>query len=211
MIPSISRLSKTTFCSILAFLSFIAVSQHVFAQNAERPVARLVSSAGGVKYTRPRRVSASADIPKIPAAESGEKDPSLDEATSIERRAFDLTNEVRLRNGLTSLAWDPELCRMARVHSEKMAREGFFSHQTPEGRRLKDRAHAIGIEHFRVIAENIAYNQGYEDPGAFAVERWMISPGHRTNILYVGFQAAAVGVFVSADGAVYLTQAFITR
>ena len=26
-----------------------------------------------------------------------------------------------------------------------------------------------------VLGENIAYNQGYDDPGAFAVERWMLS------------------------------------
>jgi uncharacterized protein YkwD len=137
--------------------------------------------------------------------------PTLDEANEIERRAFVLTNQVRVKNGFTALAWDAELCRMARIHSEKMASRGFFSHETPEGQRLSDRAHAVGISRFKVIAENIAYNQGFDDPGAFAVERWMISPGHRTNILYAGFQAAAVGVFVSHDGTVYLTQAFITR
>jgi uncharacterized protein YkwD len=92
-----------------------------------------------------------------------------------------------------------------------MARQGFFSHITPEGQRLKDRALAMGIPRFRVIAENIAYNQGFKDPGAFAVERWMISTGHRANILYSGFQTAAVGVFVAPDGTVYLTQAFIAR
>jgi uncharacterized protein YkwD len=69
----------------------------------------------------------------------------------------------------------------------------------------------MGIPRFRVIAENIAYNQGFKDPGAFAVERWMISTGHRANILYSGFQTAAVGVFVAPDGTVYLTQAFIAR
>jgi uncharacterized protein YkwD len=69
----------------------------------------------------------------------------------------------------------------------------------------------VGIAHFRVIAENIAYNKGYDDPGAFAVERWMISSGHRANILYVGFQAAGIGSYVSSDGTVYLTQVFINR
>jgi uncharacterized protein YkwD len=76
---------------------------------------------------------------------------------------------------------------------------------------LKERARANGIAHFRVIGENIAYNKGYDDPGGFAVERWMISSGHRANILYVGFQASAIGSYVSADGSVYLTQVFITR
>jgi uncharacterized protein YkwD len=109
------------------------------------------------------------------------------------------------------LAWDADLCRMAREHSESMARQGYFSHETLEGLQLKDRARATGIPRFRVIGENIAYNKGYEDAGGFAVERWMISPGHRANILYTAFQASAIGSYVSADGSVYLTQIFIAR
>jgi uncharacterized protein YkwD len=62
-----------------------------------------------------------------------------------------------------------------------------------------------------VIGENIAYNKGYDDPGAFAVERWMISSRHRANILYVGFQASAIGSYISTDGTVYLTEVFINR
>jgi len=137
--------------------------------------------------------------------------PSVDDASAIERRAFDRTNEERVKSGLSPLVWDAELCRMARIHSENMARMGFFGHETPEGLRLKERARSMGIVHFRVIAENIAYNKGYQDPGAFAVERWMISAGHRANILYVGFQASAIGSYVSKDGSVYLTQVFINR
>jgi uncharacterized protein YkwD len=136
--------------------------------------------------------------------------PSIDEATAIERRAFERTNEVRVGQGLVPLAWDADLCRMAREHSESMARQGYFSHETLEGLQLKDRARASRIPRFRVIGENIAYNKGYEDPGGFAVERWMISPGHRANILY-GFEASAIGSYVSADGSVYLTQVFIAR
>jgi uncharacterized protein YkwD len=137
--------------------------------------------------------------------------PSISDATVIERRAFERTNEEREKVGLAPLVWDAALFRMARIHSENMARLNFFAHETPEGLQLKDRARSIGIPHFRVIAENIAYNKGYQDPGAFAVERWMISAGHRANILYVGFQASAIGSYVSTDGSVYLTQVFINR
>jgi uncharacterized protein YkwD len=100
---------------------------------------------------------------------------------------------------------------MARDHSESMSRDGFFSHTTPDGKRLRDRARLVGILGFSVLAENIAYNQGYEDPGAFAVERWMQSPKHRANILSPEFRAMAIGSFVAPDGSVYLTQTFITR
>ena len=100
---------------------------------------------------------------------------------------------------------------MARAHSESMVRRGFFSHVTPNGSRMTDRARAAGIAHFRALGENIAYNQGYDDPGGFAVENWMLSPGHRANILNPEFQESAIGVFVAADGTVYLTQEFIRR
>jgi len=136
---------------------------------------------------------------------------SIEEPNRIERSAFDRTNDQRVRVGLPRLEWDAALCRMARHHSEAMAHAGYFSHETPEGLRLKDRAREAGIAQFRLIAENIAYNHGFEDPGAFAVERWMLSTGHRANILYRGFQAVAVGSYVSPDGRVFLTQIFIER
>ena len=129
----------------------------------------------------------------------------------IEKPAFEQTNLARIKNGLPPLAWDGEVCRMARAHSENMSRQGFFSHATPEGLRLRDRARLVGIIHYSVLGENIAYNQGYEDPGAFAVERWLLSPKHRANILSTEFRAMAIGSFVAPDGSVYLTQTFITR
>ena len=45
-----------------------------------------------------------------------------EDATTIERRAFERTNEERLKAGLAPLVWDADLCRMARIHSESMAR-----------------------------------------------------------------------------------------
>ena len=193
-------------------LALAAFGQAAAAQDLRpAPVAYLVSEPGGVlSRSRPRNVSPverPAPLAKAAVAAS----PSIDDATIIERRAFNRTNEERVKSGLPRLVWDSELCRMARLHSESMGRRGYFSHETPEGSRLKERARSVGILHFRVIAENIAYNKGYEDPGAFAVERWMISAGHRANILYIGFQASAIGSYVSKDGSVFLTQVFINR
>ena len=206
-----SKIKTYSIASSFLLLSLLALCQRTPAQNIQpRPVARLVSGpASVVAHSRPQRVSTAEGRPvsdaKILAS------PSIGEATEIERRAFEKTNQVRVEEGLTRLAWDGELCRMARAHSEDMARQGYFSHETLEGLQLKDRARATGIPHFRVIGENIAYNKGYQDPGGFAVERWMLSPGHRANILYIGFQASAIGSYVSTDGSVYVTQIFIAR
>lgn len=129
----------------------------------------------------------------------------------IEKRAFEQTNLIRVKNGLQPLTWDADVCRMARIHSESMSRKRYFSHVTPEGLRLRERARAAGILRFSVLGENIAYSQGYDDPGAFVVEQWMQSTKHRANILSSEFRAMAVGSFVGPDGSIYLTQTFITR
>ena len=177
-------------------LIFGAFCQSVVAQDAKtQPVARLIS-ASAVKPVLGSSVS------------SG---PVLTEANEIERRAFEETNAVRVQHGLQPFVWDGEVCRMARIHSESMARLGYFSHTTPAGLRLRDRARAVGIQQFLVLGENIAYNQGYDDPGAFAVERWMASTKHRENIMSREFRAMAIGSFIAPDGSVYLTQTFITR
>ena len=137
--------------------------------------------------------------------------PTLVEPNDIEKRAFEQTNIVRVKNGLAPLVWDGDVCRMARIHSESMSRQGYFSHVTPDGLRLRERAREVGILRYTVLGENIALNQGFDDPGAFAVERWMQSEKHRANILSPEFRAMAIGSYVAADGSVYLTQTFITR
>ena len=208
----ISQLTTRAIVSVIVLLASFGVCQNALAQNLQpRPVARMVSEpVADARYSRPRRVTlelSSAGTTKTVAAIA----PSFDDANAVERRAFEQTNVARAENGLQPLAWDPELCRMAREHSEKMATLNYFSHETPEGLQLKERAREIGILHFRVIGENIAYNKGYDDPGGFAVERWLTSSGHRANMLYPGFQASAIGSYVAADGSTYLTQVFIAR
>ena len=170
-------------------------------KQSSRPVARLITD----NPSSARRVSETPE--PISVAASG---PTLEQANPIERRAFEQTNAERAKNGLPALRWDVDLCRMARSQSERMAKQGYLSHSL-DGLRLRDRARAVGIAHYTVLGENIAYNFGYDDPGGFAVERWMLSPGHRANILEVGFKAMAVGTFVATDGSVFLTQTFITR
>jgi uncharacterized protein YkwD len=130
-------------------------------------------------------------------------------ATSTERRAFDLVNAERRAGGGGPLVWDAELCLMARMHSENMARQGFFSHITPDGADMKLRARALGIRGWSVMGENIAYNQGFDDPVAFAVARWMQSAGHRENIVRAEFTHSGLGVAQATDGRVFFTQVFI--
>src|ERR1051325_12139088 len=56
--------------------------------------------------------------------------PALVEPNDIEKRAFEQTNLMRKQNGLQPLVWDGDICRMARIHSESMSRQSYFSHVT---------------------------------------------------------------------------------
>jgi uncharacterized protein YkwD len=137
--------------------------------------------------------------------------PAVVEPNDIEKRAFEQTNLIRVKNGLAPFAWDGDICRMARTHSESMSRQNYFSHVTPEGLRLRDRARAAGIVDFSFLGENIGYSLGYDDPAAYMVDQWMQSAKHRANILSTEFRAMAIGSYVAPDGSIYLTQTFITR
>ena len=187
------RVTRT--CLLLLIGLFGCHSVLAQQQPKPQPVARLIT-----------RFTPTTNISVTPSAS-----PSFAEANDIERRAFEQTNVVRVQHGLPALEWDADVCRMARTHSESMSRLNYFSHDTPDGLHLRDRARAVGILTFTVLGENIAYNQGYEDPGAFAVERWMASEKHRANILSPEFRAMAIGTYVAPDGSVFLTQTFITR
>ncbi len=171
-----------------------------------RPVARLVASANHTlapEVTRPRTVAlAHAPAATMPVAAS---------ASSDERRAFDLINAARRARGESPLVWDAELTRMARQHSQNMARQGFISHEGPDGRTVLQRAQAMGLRGWDALAENVAYNQGYDDPAGFAVERWLKSEKHRENVMHATFTHTGLGVARTADGRVYFTQVFVAR
>ena len=195
---------------LLCAFSFILVASSEFNGNAQtpsmRPVARLITSSGDSNSysSRPRVVSASSGVGVVASS-------SAVGATSDERKAFDLVNAERRSRGEMPLVWDAELTRMARIHSENMARQNFFNHKGPDGQGLRERSRASGISGFRALAENLAYNKGFADVASAAVVGWMNSAGHRDNILNAEFTRSGIGIARSADGRVYITQVFIAR
>ena len=146
-----ARVNYRTILSTLFFFALAGSSHAIIGQvigqtSQPRPVARLIGGPDDAAiHSRPRRIgvadSAEIAISKVMTA------PSVDDTSVIERRAFAATNQVRAKQGLAPLAWDQDLCRMARAHSREMAVNGYFSHQTSEGLGLKDRARASGIRH----------------------------------------------------------------
>lgn len=126
-----------------------------------------------------------------------ESDPSAEQAM------IELVNNERVARGLRVLKFDANLKKVARLHSEDMFKSGYFSHYSPEGETVADRASKAGID-FLVIGENLAFAPNVES----AHKGLMNSEGHRANILSPDYGRLGIGVI---DGGVYgkmFTQVF---
>ncbi|MGI8495955.1 MAG: CAP domain-containing protein, partial [Pyrinomonadaceae bacterium] len=128
---------------------------------------------------------------------------------SLEKQAFELMNRKRAENGLAPLRWNDDLARVARLHSENMARYEFFSHTGLDGALVNNRADALGITRWRSIGENIAFIRGFDNPVESACEKWMLSPSHKENILDKRWKETGIGIAIASDGTYFFTQVFI--
>jgi uncharacterized protein YkwD len=119
-----------------------------------------------------------------------------------------LVNLERARAGCAAVRVDARLATAARLHSEDMARQKYFSHTSLDGRSPWDRIRAQGYAYGS--AENIA--AGYATPTA-VMDGWMNSAGHKANILNCSNKAIGVGVGTNASATyrIYWTQDFGTR
>ncbi len=155
---------------------------------------------------RPRVVQ-----PKNAETKSGVKSEAYVKVASVQQTVFNLINQKRAEVGLKPLIWNDDLEKIARGHSENMAEYDFFSHRGLDGKAVSDRADAAGLSKWRSIGENIAFNRGYQDPIAKAVDLWLNSPSHKNNLLSASWKESAVGVAITEDGSYYFTQVFLLR
>jgi uncharacterized protein YkwD len=130
------------------------------------------------------------------------------DARNLEAQVFEAANRERLQRGLPALNWSAALATEARLHSERMARYGFFDHRDPERGNLAKRLKAAGIR-YRACAENIYRQTGWEDSGSAAVKAWMRSRGHRENLLGRAYRSTGAGVAVDSSGHCLVTQVFL--
>jgi uncharacterized protein YkwD len=115
----------------------------------------------------------------------------VDFATQV----VNLTNAERANHGCPALTISPLLTQAAQDHSEDMALNDYFDHDSLDGRTPWDRIRATGYD-FWTAAENIA--AGYSTP-ASVVAGWMNSSGHRANILDCDLEEIGVGYYYLAN------------
>jgi uncharacterized protein YkwD len=172
------------------------------------------SGAGRVSHRSPKPAAEDASRPvyehtAVEISGSG-GDRLLREITDLEHECFVAVNHERVARGLVALDESDELLDVARGYSRRMAEQGFFSHQDPDGKTVRERVREAGVT-WHVLGENLGYSRGYVNPVAATVVGWMESPTHRKNILEPDFKQGAVGVWISDKGTVYFTEIFLKK
>lgn len=135
--------------------------------------------------------------------------------TEFEEDVIVLVNEARASGGscggavfgpAAPLSLNTSLRCSARVHSQDMAQQGFFSHTNLDGESPFDRMAMAGYD-YTTAAENIA--AGQLTPQA-VMNGWMTSPGHCANIMNPDFEEIGVGAYenAAAEYPIYWTQNF---
>lgn len=122
---------------------------------------------------------------------------------SLERQVFDLTNAIRVKEGLDPLLWHAGAAEVAYGHSKDMSDRNYFDHVSPEGKGPGNRLMDAAII-FQNVFENIAMNT-INSPQT--LHAWMNSKGHREAILQDNITHLGVGIFSGRN--IYYTQLFL--
>ncbi|QZY56066.1 CAP domain-containing protein [Crassaminicella profunda] len=152
----------------------------------------------GPKTTTP------SDQPNQTAQDKQEENTSR--LTADEQEMLKLLNGERTKNGLKPLTIDISIVNVARLKSQDMIDNNYFSHNSPTYGSPFDMLKQFGIKYL-TAGENIAGNPSVQN----AHTSLMNSEGHRKNILNPDFTHIGIGI---KDGGKYgkmYTQMFVGR
>ena len=163
--------------------------------------------------------------------------PTID-ISKLELKIHDLTNIERQKMYLSLLSFNTEIRDIARGHSKDMSVRNFFAHETPDGKSPVDRAVSANFQldnrsWFKKIdsiqwqfgeniyqttlydsvyvIDNIPTDYHWKDLEKIAkqtVDGWMNSKEHRDNIVSSLWKKEGIGVYISNDDKVFITQNF---
>ncbi len=150
------------------------------------------------------------DLPSVPQQLAQPVPKVLRTIPESESELLRLLNEDRKRAGLPPLRLDDRLTKIARAHSEEMAKKRTVFHHSPTTGTPEDRVRRAHLKN-SMLAENLAQASSEEE-----AERSLLdSPGHRRNILDPTLTQVGIGVaaIVSPQGnrVLYITQLFLTE
>lgn len=124
--------------------------------------------------------------------------------STYEQEVLRLVNIERAKKGISPVTLHVKLSEVARLKSQDMKDNNYFSHTSPTYGSPFNMMTQFGIS-YTAAAENIAL--GYSTPQA-VVTGWMNSDGHRRNIMNANY--THIGIGHVADGN-YWTQMFMRQ
>jgi uncharacterized YkwD family protein len=130
--------------------------------------------------------------------------PDTNTLASYEQQVINLVNRERSSRGLGLLTYDSQLGYVARLKSQDMVNNNYFSHTSPTYGSPFQMMERFGLR-FSAAGENIAYGQRTAEE---VMTAWMNSAGHRANILSATYTHIGVGVAKASNGTLYWTQEF---
>jgi uncharacterized protein YkwD len=163
------------------------------------------------------------DTPNSAAGESDAAESEPLNRTAAERAIAAAINRERTARDLDPVAYRSGLAGVARNHSSDMIARDYYAHESPDGETPFDRVEDSAVS-CSSVGENIAaswWQRVFESadgertrhttPEELAdglVEQWLDSPEHRENLLDPDWERTGVGVAVTAEGEVLVTQNF---
>ncbi len=126
--------------------------------------------------------------------------------SSDEARILQLVNAERAKTGAKALSANSDCTKLARMKSQDMVNNNYFSHQSPTYGSPFDMLKSNNVS-YMYAGENIAMNQSADA----AFKAWMNSEGHKKNILNPNFTELGVGIAPKGNGSYIYTQLFIGR
>ncbi len=164
----------------------------------------LAASCG---YTAPARIAHEA-APELAQAGVIKVSASSSSAPVLTQTVLVLVNRERYRAGLKPLRASSELAAAARSHNDAMAHGGFFEHRGQGEPELYDRVTASGLDTDHVGENIFETSESGGESASQCVKMWMLSEGHRHNLLEPEFERTGIAIATSADGVEYITEDF---
>ena len=125
-------------------------------------------------------------------------------------------NNFRRANNLAPLKLNLRLTQAARAHTDEMAQQGYFAHESAGGGAFWKRIQGFYTSspwHYWSVGENLLWSSPDVSP-EHALEMWLASPEHKANLMNprwreIGVaavhEAAAPGVFNGLDVTIVTT------
>jgi hypothetical protein len=140
-------------------------------------------------------------LPALVAAGGGAEN-ALAPDEAAERDLVERINQSREEQGLARLETNDRLREAARAHAREMAARRQLAHRFAEEPELRLRVAATGLR-FDFVGENV----GRGNDMAVLHQEFLLSPGHRENILEAKANAVGIGV-VRAGDELYVAENF---